>query len=166
MKTPIKPAINLKKASLIILLLMFVIIGIQSQKSLSYSFYCDTDSFKKALLKIIKLNDQDEIFEYTYYPMISEPESRILAVIDNVLITVEVLTDINIESQNTMEEENEEEMEVECWMLNDFNIKLCVSGRTLDEEVKEEEMEIEDWMLNTDKWMVSAQEKSNTSSVF
>jgi hypothetical protein len=155
MKTPIKPAVNLKRASLIILLLMFVIIGIQSQKSIHYSFYCNTDSFKKALLKIINLNDQDEIYDYTYYPVINEPGSKILAVIDNMLITVEVITDINIENQNIMEEENEEEMELECWMLNDFNIKQCVSERTADEEVKEEEMEIEDWMLNADNWIVA-----------
>ncbi len=41
MKTPIKPAVNLKRASLTILLLMFVIIGLQSQKSINYRFYCD-----------------------------------------------------------------------------------------------------------------------------
>lgn len=166
MKTPIKPAINFKRASLICLLLMFVIIGIQSQKSRNYSFYYDADSFKKALLKIIELNDQDEIYEYTYYPMISKPESTILAVLDNMIITVEVLTDTDIESQNILEEENEEEMEIECWMLNDFNVKQCLKGRTLDEEVKEEEMEIEDWMLNADNWIVSAKEKSNTSAAF
>ena len=58
MKTPIKPAINFKRASLISLFLMFVIIGIQSQKSLNYSFYYDADSFKKALLKKIELDDK------------------------------------------------------------------------------------------------------------
>ena len=158
MKTPIKPAINLKRASLIILLLMFVIIGIQSQKSLNYSFYCDTDSFKKALLKIIKFNDQDEIYEYTYYPMINEPDFKILPITDNIFITVEVITGINIEDRNIVEEEYEEEMEVECWMLNDFSIEPCKSNISLDEDAKEEEMEIEDWMLDPDNWVVASKE--------
>jgi len=155
MKTPIKPAVNLKRASLIILLLMFVIIGIQSQKSINYSYYYDTDSYKKALLKIIKLNDQNDMYKYTYYPMLNEPDSKILPAMDNMFIPVEANTDINIENQNIMEEENEEEMELECWMLNVFNIMPCVSEITHDEEVKEEEMEIEDWMLNADNWIVA-----------
>jgi hypothetical protein len=156
MKTPIKPAINFKRTSLIILLLMFVIIGIQSQKSIDYSFYYDTDSFKKALLKIIKFDDQDKIYEYTYYPVINELDSKFLTVIDNMLITLEVVPDINTENQNIMEEEKEDEMEVECWMLNDFNIKPCALERNIDEEVKEEEMEIEGWMLNIDNWEVAS----------
>jgi hypothetical protein len=156
MKTPIKPAINFKRTSLIILLLMFVIIGIQSQKSVNYSFYYDTDSFKKALLKIIKFDDQGIIYEYTYFPVINEPDSKISPVIYNMPINIEAISGVNTENQNIMEEENEEEMEVECWMLNDFNIKPCASVRTIDEEVKEEEMEIEDWMLNVDNWTVAS----------
>ncbi len=156
MKTPIKPAVNLKRASLTILLLMFVIIGLQSQKSINYRFYCDSDSFRKAFLRIIKMNEQHEIDEYAYYTVDNEPDIKILPITDNMYITIEVVTGISAESRIIREQAKEEEMEVECWMLNDFNVKRRNIDLSVDEVVNEEEMQIEDWMLNPDKWVTAS----------
>lgn len=164
MKTPIKPAVNFKRLSLIILMSMFVIIGIQSQKSLKYSFYVDTNILKEVLADIVKFDLRDEISEYYNYPMINERGYKIYPLADNLVITIEVLTDIDAGNMNMLNEEDEKEMEIECWMLNDFNVKPCKSRKSIstdsaNEEIAEEEMEIEDWMLNTDMWAAAAKQK-------
>jgi hypothetical protein len=159
MKTPIKPAVNLKRVFLIVLMSMFVIVGIQSQKSVRYSFYSDSNILKELFANLQIFNLQDEILEYGYSPVINEPNYKVYALADNIVLTIEVLTDANTANMNTLKEENEEEMEVECWMLNDFHVKPCKSDKSLDEETgkeeAEEDMEIEDWMLNMDRWAVA-----------
>ncbi|UCH13630.1 MAG: hypothetical protein JSV22_11035, partial [Bacteroidales bacterium] len=73
---------------------------------------------------------------------------------------------INLENSNIWEEENDEEMGIEDWMLNEFDTKPSVKNTLPEEDIIEEEMKIEDWMLDADNWTVSAKEKPITSAAF
>lgn len=166
MKTPVNQPAILKRTSLIILLLIFGIIGIQSQKSIHVRVYYDIESFKKALAKLIENINQDAIYELTYHQIYNEPCTQVDPVSDQLIINLDASAGTNFENSNIWEEENDEEMGIEDWMLNDFDTDPGKSNTLLEEDAIEEEMKIEDWMLNADNWIVSAKDKSSTSAAF
>ena len=55
--------------------------------------------------------------------------------------------------KSNYEEAVDEEMIIEDWMLQEFNVNPVNKNMIKDEAVQEEEMEIEDWMLNIDHWL-------------
>ena len=166
MKTPVNQPAILKRISIIILLLIFGIIGIQSQKSIHFGVSYDIESFKKALAKLVENINQDVIYESTYHQISNEPCTQVNPVSDQLIINLDASADINFENSNIWEEESDEVMGIEEWMLNEFDTDPCKSNTLLEEDVIEEEMKIEDWMLSADNWIVSAKEKSSTSAAF
>ncbi|UCH13243.1 MAG: hypothetical protein JSV22_09005, partial [Bacteroidales bacterium] len=94
MKTPVNQPAILKRTSLIILLLIFGIIGIQSQKSIHFGVYYDIESFKKALAKIIENINQDVIYELTYNEIINEPCTQVDNMPDQLILNLNASADI------------------------------------------------------------------------
>ncbi len=166
MKTPVNQPAILKRTSLIILLLIFGIIGIQSQKSIHLGVYYDIESFKKALAKIVENINQEIIYELTYHDIINEPCTQVENMPDQLTINLGTSVGVNIENSNIWEEERDEEMGIEDWMLKDFDTSPSGTVTLPEENIIEEEMKIEDWMLDADKWVVSAEEKSSTRAAF
>jgi len=130
MKTKTKQPAILKRTYTVILLSVFMITGIFSQKSASQGLYLNTSNFKKSL-----------------------PE-----VLDNLTRKSDCVLNMSTgtSNQNTYEEAIDEEMNIESWMLNEFSINPCKKSIIKDEPVKEEEMQIEDWMLNADQWLTAS----------
>lgn len=163
MKTPVNQPAILKRTSLIILLLIFGIIGIQSQKSIHVGVYYDIESFKKALAKLVENINKEVVYELTYYQVSADPCTQIGVMNDHLIVNLDASAGSNSENSNIWDEDNDEEMGIEDWMLSEFDTDQVKPDELLEEDIMEEDMRIEDWMLNADRWMVSAKDKSNTS---
>jgi hypothetical protein len=130
MKTLTKQPKILKRIIAVIMLSVFMIAGMFSQKSVSQGLLTNGSSIKKSI-----------------------PE-----VMDNWTKKPECTMNLNSASRihNAYEEAVDEEMSIEGWMLEEFSVKDVENTIIKDEPVKEEEMQIEDWMLNVDHWLVAA----------
>ena len=129
MKTTTKQITILKRTFAIIFLSVLIITGIYSQKSMGQGIFINTNHFRKSLPDL--LDDWSKNSDCINYII------------------------IGTKHQNITEEAIDEEMKIEDWMLNEFNINTGKEGLLKDDVVKEEEMEIEDWMLNVSHWLVA-----------
>ncbi len=129
MKTLTKQPKILKRLSAVIMLSVFMMAGMFSQKSNSQGLLINSNDLKKSI-----------------------PE-----VLDNWTKKPECVMNLSSGSRIHMnyEEATDEEMNIEGWMLEKFSIETIDKPVMKDEPVKEEEMQIEDWMLNVDHWLVA-----------
>jgi hypothetical protein len=129
MKTLTKQPKILKRIIAVIMLSVFMMAGMFSQKSNSQGVLINSSDFKKSI-----------------------PE-----VLDNWTKKPECVMNLSSGSRiyNVYEESVEEDMNIEGWMLEEFSVKDVENTIIKDEPMKEEEMQIEDWMLNIDHWLVA-----------
>jgi hypothetical protein len=129
MKTLTKQPKILKRIIAVIMLSVFMMAGMFSQKSNSQGLLINSNDLKNSI-----------------------PE-----VLDNWTKKPECVMNLSSGSRIHMnyEEATDEEMNIEDWMLEKFSIETVDKPVMKDEPVKEEEMQIEDWMLNVDHWLVA-----------
>ena len=129
MRTLTKQPKILKRIIAVIMLSVFMMAGMFSQKSNSQGLLINSSDLKNSI-----------------------PE-----VLDNWTKKPECVMNLSSGSRIHMnyEEATDEVMNIEGWMLEKFDIETIDKPVMKDEPAKEEEMQIEDWMLDVDHWLVS-----------
>ena len=156
MRTTAKPTKYPKRILSLILLLVYLAIGVQGQKSSIYMNCYYIDSFKMFLRELQKNRPIGISLNYNLNLVYNEVNPEVNPFIKFLMINSETQSSNPSSNQNydLFIEETDDAMEIEEWMLDKFEYNTRKSSLLLNDDAVEEEMEIEDWMLNANDWIV------------